>query len=158
VRADVAAGFWQVLRSTSRDVHDRVASRPRTSRFHTYAGAPGFLRHASGPGWALVGDASIFTDPLSTHGISDAFRDAELLADQVDLGLRDPKAMARALAQYEQQRDRLTLPLLLAADRLASYRWSMHEVRQQLRDVSRAMQDELRVLRAHFGDTDDRAA
>ena len=30
------------------------------------------------PGWALVGDAGWWKDPLSTHGITDALRDAEL--------------------------------------------------------------------------------
>ena len=34
-----------------------------------------------GPGWALVGDAGYFKDPITTHGITDALRDAELLAD-----------------------------------------------------------------------------
>ena len=35
-----------------------------------------------GPGWALVGDAGYFKDPITTHGITDALRDAELLADE----------------------------------------------------------------------------
>ena len=36
------------------------------------SGRPGHLRTASGPGWALVGDAGYWKDPLSTHGITDA--------------------------------------------------------------------------------------
>ena len=39
------------------------------------------MRQAFGPGWALVGDAGYFKDPLTAHGISDALRDAELLAN-----------------------------------------------------------------------------
>ncbi len=35
---------------------------------------------AHGPGWALVGDAGYHRDAVTGHGISDAFRDAELLA------------------------------------------------------------------------------
>ena len=42
--------------------------------------APGYLRRAYGPGWALVGDAGYFKDPITSHGITDALRDAELLA------------------------------------------------------------------------------
>ena len=34
----------------------------------------------AGPGWALVGDAGYFKDPITAHGITDALRDAELLA------------------------------------------------------------------------------
>ena len=47
------------------------------------AGCPGYVRRSSGPGWALVGDAGYFKDPITTHGITDALRDAELLADAV---------------------------------------------------------------------------
>ena len=147
IRRDVATGFWQVLRAVGPEVHDRVAARERTSRLFTFPGQPGYLRRCAGPGWALVGDASHFTDPLSAHGITDALRDAELLAIAVDEGLRDHAAMSSALERYERHRDELSLPLLRAVDELASYRWTMDEVRHQLRDVSRAMQDELRALR-----------
>ena len=36
-----------------------------------------------GDGWALVGDAGYHRDAITGHGISDAFRDAELLAERV---------------------------------------------------------------------------
>ena len=41
---------------------------------------PNHVRRAGGPGWALVGDAGYHRDPITGHGITDAFRDAELLA------------------------------------------------------------------------------
>ena len=47
----------------------------------------GFFRVAGGPGWALVGDAGYHKDPITAQGMSDAFRDAELLADAVDAAL-----------------------------------------------------------------------
>ena len=50
---------------------------PACARF---AGRPGYLRRAWGPGWALVGDAGSWKDPISAHGLTDALRDAELLA------------------------------------------------------------------------------
>lgn len=37
-------------------------------------------RRAHGPGWALVGDAGYHRDPVTGHGLSDAYPDAELLA------------------------------------------------------------------------------
>ena len=41
---------------------------------------PNVVRQPYGPGWALVGDAGYHRDPITGHGITDAFRDAELLA------------------------------------------------------------------------------
>jgi hypothetical protein len=38
------------------------------------------FRKPFGPGWALVGDAGYLKDSITAQGISDAFRDAELLA------------------------------------------------------------------------------
>ena len=49
---------------------------------------PNHVREAHGPGWALVGDAGYHRDPITGHGITDAFRDAELLADALDAGTR----------------------------------------------------------------------
>ena len=47
---------------------------------------PNIVRQAAGPGWALVGDAGYHRDPVTGHGITDAFRDAEWLA----VGRRPP--------------------------------------------------------------------
>ena len=43
-------------------------------------GRAGFLRRPTGPGWALVGGAGAWTDPVGGHGLTEALRDAELLA------------------------------------------------------------------------------
>lgn len=59
------------------------------------------IRKPIGPGVALVGDAGWHEDPVSASGISNALRDARLLA-QVLLE-------QAPLAQYWQQRDRLGL-------------------------------------------------
>ena len=42
------------------------------------AGLPNDVLQASGPGWALVGDAGYHRDPITGHDITYAFRDAEL--------------------------------------------------------------------------------
>ena len=46
-------------------------------------GLPNRFRKPYGPGWALVGDAGFHKDPILAIGITDAFRDAELLAEAV---------------------------------------------------------------------------
>lgn len=66
---------------------------------------PNYFRKPYGPGWALVGDAGLCMDPLQGHGISDAFCDAELLADAIDAGFTDRKPIEEALADYEQRRN-----------------------------------------------------
>ena len=55
----------------------RVAASPR--RCAACCDLPNYLRRPHGPGWALVGDAGYHRDPITGHGITDAFRDAELL-------------------------------------------------------------------------------
>ena len=62
-------------------------------------------RGRSSAGWALVGDAGYHRDPVTGHGITDAFRDAELLADAVDTALRNPECEQDALAGYHARRD-----------------------------------------------------
>jgi flavin-dependent dehydrogenase len=63
------------------------------------------VRQAAGPGWALVGDAGYHRDPISGHGLTDAFRDAELLAEAADRMLRDAADEAVAMSAYGQQRN-----------------------------------------------------
>ena len=43
----------------------------------------GFFRPATGPGWALVGDAGHFKHPATAQGISDAIEQALHVADAV---------------------------------------------------------------------------
>jgi flavin-dependent dehydrogenase len=57
-----------------------------------------------GPGWALVGDAGYFKDPITTHGMSDAMRDAELLTDAL-LAALSGAPEKDALVAYERMRE-----------------------------------------------------
>ena len=107
---------------------------------------PGFVRRAWGPGWALVGDAAYFKDPISTHGMTDALRDAELLAAAVVHAFSSEVRECDALADYQRQRDVLSAPLFDVTDRIASYRWTPAEVPGLLREASAAMTDEVEFL------------
>lgn len=66
---------------------------------------PNHIRKPIGPGWALVGDAGYHRDAITGQGISDAFRDAELLASALDLVLRGDADEGPALAGYHSTRD-----------------------------------------------------
>jgi flavin-dependent dehydrogenase len=91
----------------------------------------------------LVGDAGYFKDPLTTHGMTDAVRDAELLADAVLDTLTGVVPEPAALARYEATRDRLSSRLFEATEALASYSWDLDQIRALLRQVSSAMSEEV---------------
>jgi flavin-dependent dehydrogenase len=80
VRADIPACYRRILRESSPGLAARLADARLDGTIHGFPGHPGYLRRPWGPGWALVGDAAYFKDPITAHGISDALRDAELLA------------------------------------------------------------------------------
>ena len=79
------------------------------------------MRQAFGPGWALVGDAGYHRDAVTAHGISDAFRDAELLAVAVDGALGAGAEETAALALYQRQRDQALREIFEITCRLAAY-------------------------------------
>jgi flavin-dependent dehydrogenase len=140
----------QVLGEIAPDWRDRLAAGTRHGPVRGFAGLPGYLRRPWGHGWALVGDAGYFKDPLTAHGMTDALRDAELLARAIVAGAGDPVALAGALAEYEATRDLLSLPLFRLTDRVAGYDWSMPELRDLLLATSAAMRAEI----AHLAELD----
>jgi 2-polyprenyl-6-methoxyphenol hydroxylase-like FAD-dependent oxidoreductase len=86
------------------DLARRLAAAERTSNVSGVVRLPNQVRQAVGPGWALVGDAVYHRDAVTGHGISDAFRDAELLATSLDPFLRDEIDEVTALVGYERER------------------------------------------------------
>jgi flavin-dependent dehydrogenase len=111
----------------------------RVGPLRGFPGVPARLHQPVGDGWALVGDAGSFKDPLTAHGITDALRDAELLTRAVVDGTPD---------DYANTRDALTLPLLHVAEEIAAYRWDTPQVKDLLRAESAAMKPEVAALRA----------
>ena len=121
--------------------------RRRTARCGSSAGCRRGCAVRTGRGWALVGDAGWWKDPLSTHGITAALHDAELLATAVVAGAASERATRIALAGYQAQRDRTALPMHPIVDRLASHEWDPAEARQLLRGLSSVMADEVEAIR-----------
>jgi 2-polyprenyl-6-methoxyphenol hydroxylase-like FAD-dependent oxidoreductase len=109
-------------------------------------GLPGYLRRSWGSGWALLGDAGYWKDPLSTHGITDALRDAELLARAVREAPSGGPSQLKALAAYQSARDQLARPMLSVTERIASHTWDLAEVRRLLIALASAMTDELELI------------
>lgn len=138
--------FDDLLRSVSPSIADRVAAARRPTRLRGFAGERGYLRQVWGPGWALVGDAGGFEDPLSTHGITDALRDAELLARAVAQVHAGAVSEPAALAGYQRARDRMAGRLFSVIDTIGSYAWTMPELRPLLLEATSAMSEQVEEL------------
>ena len=139
--------FATLLASAAPSLVDRVADAKRATSLRGWGGVPGYLRRGWGDGWALVGDAGYFKDPITTHGMTDALRDAELLADAV-LAVLSGCGEASAFEAYEGTRDRLSRDMFDVTEAVAGYDWSLHKARHLLRDVSAAMSAEVEHLQA----------
>jgi 2-polyprenyl-6-methoxyphenol hydroxylase-like FAD-dependent oxidoreductase len=115
---------------------DRLAGATPIDPPVIFGGANGHIRESFGPGWALVGDAAYFKDPNTAHGITDALRDAEILANAVIAGSN------AALADYQARRDALSRDLFRLTDRIASFDWTLPELQGLHRDLNRTMKSE----------------
>ncbi|MGI8551467.1 MAG: NAD(P)/FAD-dependent oxidoreductase [Dehalococcoidia bacterium] len=102
-------------------IGDAIRRGKREERLAGTADTRNFFRKPYGPGWALVGDAGYHQDPIMGTGISDAFRDAEFLAEAVDAGFSGPEPLDEALAGYEQRRNQVATPLYDVTCWLASF-------------------------------------
>jgi flavin-dependent dehydrogenase len=116
----------------------RFASVRRTAAWH--------LRQATGPAWALVGDAGYFKDPITAHGITDALRDAELLGRAIITAAQGEADEGVALATYQATRDRLSERLFTTTDAIASFTWDLDHIPKLLRQLSEAMGEEVTAL------------
>ena len=103
-RADLEANFLATL-ELAPDLAGRVLAGRREEPFVGTPGIPNRYRRPYGPGWALVGDAGYVKDPITAQGITDAFRDAELLTEAIDAGLSDRQPLVAALERYELLRN-----------------------------------------------------
>lgn len=146
IRTDIEAGFWNVLREANAGIADRVARAERTTRFRSFPGLAGYHRQAWGPGWALVGDAGAFLDPIGAHGMSSALRDAELLARAVADIHGGTAAESEALSAYQQTRDDLARHLFEATDAVAAFDWDLDTLRNLLMQMSAEMTRESEAL------------
>jgi flavin-dependent dehydrogenase len=105
----IEKSFFQVADSAAPGLAGRLRAGKREERW--YGGAiPGFFRKPFGDGWTLVGDAGYEKDPCTAAGITDAFRDAELLAEAIDDGLSARRPFNHAMADYELRRNTTAMP------------------------------------------------
>jgi flavin-dependent dehydrogenase len=80
------------------------------------------------------------SDPITAHGITNALRDAELLAHAIVDG--------RSLADYQTARDDLSHEFFELSDRVASLDWDIPTLQQYHRMMSKEMGREEEALSA----------
>lgn len=117
-RKDIEGTFFNIL-DASPGFAARVRAGQREEKWFGSADVPNFFRKPFGPGWALVGDAGYMKDPVTGFGITDAFRDAGLLSEALDLVLSGQGGV-EALASYQERRDAAALPIYEMTLRMAS--------------------------------------
>ena len=110
VRRSAFESYLNTLRTRTPDLYERMSSGKVEERLYAMGHQPNFLRHATGPGWALVGDAGVHRDPATGQGMSAAFVQAEMLAGQLDGDLADHARTAAALRRFGEQRDAMMIP------------------------------------------------
>jgi flavin-dependent dehydrogenase len=113
--------FGRLLERSHPELAERLGRARRTSPVQGMLRQPNQLRQAFGPGWALVGDAGYYRDAITAYGMSDAFRDAELLATAIDRALRGAADEPTALAGYQRQRDRALQEIFQITCRLSAF-------------------------------------
>jgi 2-polyprenyl-6-methoxyphenol hydroxylase-like FAD-dependent oxidoreductase len=139
---DLIDGYRGVLREAAPDVEALLGPDAFPERLYGFAGIRGYLKQPAGPGWALAGDAGYFKDPLTAHGITDALVEADYLAAAI---AADTDA---ALSAYALARDERVRGLFDVTDRIASFAWTLDEVRSMHKELAAKMSDEVTALRA----------
>lgn len=119
-KKDVAGTHRSVLEASNPRLGEWIDRCKRESRFHGWSAVSGFFRKPFGPGWALTGDAGYYKDPITGHGITDAFRDAELLANAVIAGLGGEEPVETAMETYQRRRDDMSRDVYQATQDIAA--------------------------------------
>ena len=117
-RAEVEAHFFAELEAMNPDLAARLRAGKREEDWIS-TGVSTFCRQPSGPGWSLVGDAGLTVDPITAAGITNALRDADLLAEVLHQGLSGQRDLDEAAAEFAVRRDAVSVPLHLFAQDMA---------------------------------------
>lgn len=145
--ADRSEAFLRLIGGTAPSLAERVRDAGSTAPVRGPIRVPNRIREPAGPGWSLVGDAGYHHDPITGHGITDAFRDAELLAGALGRALRGERSETAAMDDYARERLRALMPILDVTCELAEFP-SLAEFRRLLKQLNRLAETEAEELAA----------
>ena len=135
--------YWQRKLAEHPGLAARVAGAPPGSKLRSTGDTPAFFRVSSGPGWALVGDAGHFKDPVTGQGMRDAMFAGRTLAEQVLPVLDDPVALDRETRRWEAARDRECLPAYHFANSDTRVERPSPALCELVRDAGRTLEPDL---------------
>jgi flavin-dependent dehydrogenase len=142
-RGDPGQAFTVLLGESAPDYVGALPVDQVETRLFGYSGQVGYLRDPCGPGWALVGDAGYFKDPLTAHGVTDALRDSQCLASAIIDSPTDDAIMCR---RYREQRELASTAFADVTDRIASYSWDLDEIKALVREEGVLLAEEATAL------------
>jgi flavin-dependent dehydrogenase len=142
-----AEAFTAQLEHGAPELAGRLRDGQRVSPVTGMLRMPNHIRQAYGPGWALVGDAGYHRDAISGHGMSDAYRDAELVADALDRVLCGEVGERTALAGYQHLRGLALREVFELTCELSAYP-SVPEFVELQKQLGRAMDAEANLIAA----------
>jgi flavin-dependent dehydrogenase len=111
MRSDLENQFMKELEQNIPSVAERLRAGKREEPIRGSGDMPNFFRKPYGEGWALAGDAGYNKDSITAQGITDSFKQAELLAEAIDKGFSGRMPLEEALAEYERRRNEDAFPL-----------------------------------------------
>lgn len=131
-------GTVSILDAFDSELAEHVRTTEPLGKMHRFLGADGHIRQRTGNGWALVGDAACFKDPATAHGITDAFLDAEALAQSyIETGTVD---------DYCRIRDAAVKPVFEATQEIAAFGWDYPRLVHLHETMNAAIKDEDKSL------------
>ena len=98
--------YWAGKLREHSDMARRVEGVTELTGLRCTTETSAYFRASSGPGWALIGDAGHFKDPVIGQGQRDALWSGRAIAEATAPILDDPAATDLALRRWEQERDR----------------------------------------------------
>jgi 2-polyprenyl-6-methoxyphenol hydroxylase-like FAD-dependent oxidoreductase len=128
-------GTWMRALDEAPEFGERVRAATRETRF-SGTSVPNYFRKPYGPGWALVGDAGYNKDFITAMGISDAFRDAELLAGALQEAWSGSRPYDEAMGEYQRTRDEDSVAMFEFTTMLATLEPPPPEMQQILGAVA----------------------
>ncbi|MET8683180.1 NAD(P)/FAD-dependent oxidoreductase [Streptomyces sp. NPDC004732] len=100
-RRDPGEAYLSAVKSTAPELYEQMMSTERADRWRGTGDQRNYFRKAHGPGWALVGDAAHHLDTISARGITNAFVQADLIADAMSgVQAEDTAAVDEATSDF----------------------------------------------------------
>jgi flavin-dependent dehydrogenase len=131
--------YWQLKLQHHPSVAARLEQTSDPTPVRITDALASYFRTSSGPGWALIGDAGHFKDPIIGQGIRDALWAGRTLAEHTAQLIDDPAELDRAMRIWEDSRDRECLLTYLVAvheARMVPDSAGLRAVIQQLNNVN----------------------